>query len=78
VYGHAVNKGTEFGVPVCLEQPRVDRMWTPQGDMIACIGIDTGCVFGGRLTAAVLDRNGSVQFTQVQARRQYAELGKSH
>jgi hypothetical protein len=68
IYGHAVHS---------LEHPRVDRMWSSSGEMIACVGIDTGACFGGRLTAAVLGRNGSVEFTQVQARAQYAELGKT-
>lgn len=67
VYGHAVHS---------LEHPRVDRMWSESNEMIACIGIDTGCCFGGRLTAAVLGRNGSVEFTQVQAKRQYAVFGE--
>lgn len=68
VYGHAVHS---------LEHPQVDRMWSESNEMIACIGIDTGCCFGGRLTAAVLGRNGSVEFTQVQAKRQYAVLGET-
>jgi bis(5'-nucleosyl)-tetraphosphatase (symmetrical) len=68
VYGHAVHS---------LEHPRVDRMRSESGDMIACVGIDTGCCFGGRLTAAILLPNGGAEFVQVQAKRQYAELGKS-
>lgn len=35
------------------------------------IGIDTGCVFGGRLTAYVVETG---EVVQVQARRAYAEL----
>jgi len=68
VYGHAVHS---------LEMPRIDRGHNADGDMIACAGIDTGCCFGGRLTAATLHRNGGVEFTQVQAKRQYAEFGKT-
>lgn len=37
VYGHAVHS---------LQEPRID-----EHDGYACYGIDTGCVFGGRLTA---------------------------
>lgn len=69
VYGHSVNKGKEHGPPVCLEQPRVDRMWSADKEMIACVGIDTGCCYGGRLTAAVLGRNGSVELTRSSKRR---------
>jgi len=56
VYGHAVHSRTD---------PRVD-----QHDGYACYGIDTGCVFGGRLTALVLT-DGRVEFAQVQAKREY-------
>ncbi len=45
----------------------------------AC-GIDTGCCFGGTLTAAVIregwsrDKSGEIEFVSVQAKKQYAEL----
>ncbi len=77
VYGHAVNKGSGHAVPTCLEYPRIDRLWSESRDMIACAGIDTGCVFGGRLTAVELSSNGGVRTFQVQARRQYAVLGQT-
>jgi diadenosine tetraphosphatase ApaH/serine/threonine PP2A family protein phosphatase len=77
VYGHAVNKGPSHGKPVCLELPLVNRGWSDLNEMIACLGIDTGCCFGGRLTAATLGRNGSAQITQVQSRGQYAVLGQT-
>jgi hypothetical protein len=35
------------------------------------IGIDTGCVFGGMLTALVLDKSGNHQGVQVRAEKVY-------
>lgn len=65
VYGHAVYS---------LEDPIIDSQ-TPEFSSIrgpTCWGIDTGCCFGGRLTAMVID-NGH-QFVQVQAKQAYAEF----
>lgn len=59
VYGHAVHS---------LEAPRVDR---PVND-VECWGIDTGCCFGGRLTALHLETR---EVFQVQARQKYSDLG---
>lgn len=60
VYGHAVHS---------LTTPRVDVR--PQG--VSTYGIDTGCCFGGRLTAMVLHEDERVEFVQVEAQRAYAE-----
>ena len=36
-----------------------------------CFGIDTGCVFGGRLSALVLEKNKPYEVVQVQAHKEY-------
>jgi hypothetical protein len=59
VYGHAVHS---------LVQPRVDRF--PGG---ACYAIDTGVVYGGRLTALIVTPGTprKIDFAQVQAKSLY-------
>lgn len=61
VYGHAVYSHQE---------PRRD-----DHDGYACYGVDTGCVFGGRLTALVIDPEGlsPPRYVQVTAKRKYWE-----
>jgi predicted phosphodiesterase len=66
VYGHCVHS---------LIEPRVDI----RGDF-SFYGIDTGCCFGGMLTAAILTKTNeiypsyNVEFLQVKARKQYYQL----
>jgi hypothetical protein len=59
VYGHTVHS---------LTDPRIDNVLPQYG---TCFGIDTGCCFGGRLTAFILPEG---EFVQVQAKREYAPL----
>jgi hypothetical protein len=58
VYGHAV----------FMPEPRSDE----PAPGVRCVGIDTGCVHGGRLTAMILHAGGATEFAHVPARRAYA------
>ena len=59
VYGHAVHS---------LSEARLD-----EHDGYTCYGIDTGCVFGGRLTALVVHDDGRKILTYVDAKEAYYE-----
>jgi hypothetical protein len=62
VYGHAVHSTTE------ARSTYEGGIWT--------FGIDTGCVFGGHLTAIILDGMGEPEFAQVRAKKNYYEWPK--
>lgn len=61
LYGHHVHD---------LAEVRIDR-----NAGTTCVGLDTGCCFGGRLSAYEV---GTGKVTQVRARAQYAELRTDH
>ncbi len=42
-----------------------------------CYGIDTGCCFGGRLTAMILPEKGAFEFVAVRAKEKYYDYGSS-
>jgi hypothetical protein len=64
VYGHCVHS---------LIEPRNDP-FTTSTTVGHCIGIDTGCCFGGHLTAALFENsNHPANFVQVKAKKKYYE-----
>lgn len=60
IFGHFVS---DFEKPYVMEHKNGTK----------CIGIDTGCVFGGRLSGYFLERN---EFVQVKAKREYYKMTK--
>jgi len=61
IYGHAVHS---------LAEPRIDVCQTTTGSEVRCFGIDTGCCYGGRLTAMVFADENSLRdptFVQVES-----------
>lgn len=59
IYGHAVHS---------LTTPRIDE-WHG----VKTYGIDTGCCFGGRLTAMIIEGE-RIDFVQIQAKKAYVKM----
>lgn len=60
VYGHCVHS---------FSNPRHDIK-----NNIHCLGIDTGCCFGGSLTAAIFKDDNQFDYIQIKAKREYYKL----
>lgn len=58
VYGHTVHSKNEV---------RIDRFT----DETMCVGLDTGCVFGGHLSALILKDDKTTEIVQVKAKQVY-------
>ena len=62
-----------WGMPAFLRRPRKDGFWVVHGHTVvkepraenSRISVDTGAVFGGKLTAAAIGLDGDVSFLQV-------------
>ena len=67
VYGHHIHR---------FLGPRVDRRHL--GFPNCCVGLDTGCYAGGRLTAMVLLPDGQYHFEHVDARKVYEPLSDKY
>jgi bis(5'-nucleosyl)-tetraphosphatase (symmetrical) len=63
VYGHYV---------VGLSEPEITVYKLENGGEIKCVGIDTGCCFGGRLTGLIIHPDSTIGFTQVKAHAEYS------
>jgi diadenosine tetraphosphatase ApaH/serine/threonine PP2A family protein phosphatase len=65
IYGHIVHD---------LEKPRI---YSPNTGGASTVGIDTGCCFGGHLTAYVEElKSGTITFVQVKAKAEYEPRDK--
>lgn len=72
VYGHHIHR---------FLGPRIDSHEIGafgSGVITECVGIDTGCYAGGRLTAMILRDDGSYYFEHVNARRVYYPLSDKY
>ncbi len=58
VYGHTVHS---------KNKPRIDRFT----DETMCVGLDTGCAFGGHLSALILKDDNTTEIVSVKAKRVY-------
>jgi bis(5'-nucleosyl)-tetraphosphatase (symmetrical) len=69
IYGHCVHSLTDVRIDIFSPA-------TPELPDIRCVGIDTGCCFGGHLTACFMKPNGDqmdLDFVQVKAKKKYYE-----
>lgn len=64
IYGHVTHKDFE---------ERQDRYYIDNKCVSYCLGIDTGCVFGGYLTAAIHIENDMWQLVKVKAKQKYCD-----
>lgn len=67
VYGHHIHR---------FLGPRIDERHVDVRN--ACVGIDTGCYAGGRLTAMILFPSGEFHFEHVDARHAYSPLSDKY
>ena len=74
MYGHAVH-GNEPLHTVCKGEPPFELFREGWPETVQTLGLDTGCCFGGRLTAAVsTDDFLTWEIVQVDAKRVYREV----
>lgn len=76
IYGHCVHTLSTARIDSGGLTAYVDSSSEVQQIGVECVGIDTGCCFGGRLTACFMtptDHGMKMKFAQVQAKRKYYE-----